>query len=127
MTTPTWPTALPQQPLAGKWSWAPQRNKVSFQPEIGPSIDRRRGSSNVRIYQGTFDFPSVEIAAIFEDWFEATLSDGTLPFQWVDPVSQGLYLWKFSPDDQPYQIVVNRNSFHEMTCKLHRLSAWNGS
>lgn len=121
MTTPVWPASLPQRPLAEKWSWSPQSNKISFKPELGPSIDRRRGSSTLRIYQGTWDFTSADMVAVFETWFETDLYEGLLQFQMVDPLDGAIYNWKFSADDQPYQIVSHRGTYHEMTCKLVRL------
>lgn len=121
MTNPVWPATLPQKPFANKWTGSPQRNKASFQPEIGPSIDRRRGSSFTHVFQAGFDFTSNAMVATFIAWFEDDLYDGTLPFEWDDPLDGLTYLWKFTSDDPPYTINSHSGTYHELTFKVVRL------
>ncbi len=125
MSYTSWPAGLPQRPLPGM-SRSPQRNKVSFQPEIGPSIDRRRGSSSVHIIQMAFDLTSFDMVTEFENWFHNDLLDGIEPFLWEDPVDGNIYVWKFASEDPPYDISSQRGTYSELKFKLTRLYSWNG-
>jgi len=102
---PAWPASLPQIPVPGM-SIAPQRNKIAFEPEIGDSIDRRRGTAASKVYQIALPPMTKEQYATFEEFFEDDLYDGVLSFTWDDPVSGVEYSWKFTNDDPPYTAEV---------------------
>lgn len=122
MTTPVWPASLPQAPLVDQWAGGPQRNKVGFQPEIGPPIVRRRGTSSVEIWEGTFPpFTAAQLTA-FRTFFEDDLYEGTLAFNWTDPIKGDTGLWTFSDDNPPYKIVATANSYYSVSMKLIRIS-----
>lgn len=124
MSMTEWPFGVTHKPLPGMKS-APQRNVVSFRPEIGPSIDRRRGSSKVQNATVSFDLTSFTDCDTFKQWFEADLLDGTQPFLWEDPTEPGmLYQWKFAADDAPYEFTYDRGTYATLTCKLVRIAKW---
>ncbi|MCJ9428697.1 hypothetical protein [Kordiimonas marina] len=78
MTTAIWPTGVPSAlDFGGRVK--PQPNKVSFQPAVGPALERRRATLALKHYDVAvkMDEPS---AALFLTFFENTLQDGTLPF-----------------------------------------------
>lgn len=120
MTTPVWPTGLPQKPIANQWVGGPQKNKVSFQPELGPTIDRRRGSAAGEVFQATFDVITDAGLQTFKDFFRTDLLDGVLAFQWVDPIDGDTANWKFI-DDPPYQVRSGRYQYHQISFKLLKL------
>lgn len=120
--TDVWPATLPQTPLVDQWVGGPQRNKVSFKPEIGPTIDRRRGTSALHIYQATFAPLTEAQFVIFETFFHTTLKDGLLPFDWADPISGTTKRWKFGDEDPPYQITAGAGDLITLSCKLVRLT-----
>lgn len=122
MTTPVWPATLPQAPLVDSWTGGPQRNKVSFKPEIGPPIVRRRGTSRVVIWEGTFPPFSADQLDDFEEFFATDLKDGTLAFNWTDPVHGDTGLWTFSDDDPPYKVSAGAASLYNLSMKLIRIS-----
>lgn len=120
---PAWPASIPQAPLVDQWVGGPQRNKVSFQPDVGPSIDRRRTSAAHSIFQGTFGpFTDAQLAS-FESFFSTDLADGTLSFTWDDPVTGVSYNWKFTDDEPPYQITHSEGNLHTIAMRLMRLGA----
>ena len=121
-----WPAMLPQAPAAGRFQYAPQSNKVSFKPDIGPSIDRRRASSVVKICQVGFDLTTFEQLQEFERWFEDDLSSGVHPFLWEDPTISMPCLWKFAAEDPPYQVDAQRGTYVILSFKLQRLRVWTG-
>lgn len=86
MAVADWPATLPQAGSLGG-SGEVQANVVVFEPEVGPTIDRRRAS----MVQRTHD---VELAALspaeyqtFLDFFTDTIYSGVLPFNWVNPMT----------------------------------------
>ncbi len=117
MATPVFPPSLPQKPLIDGWTWKPQPNKVTFKPEIGPSIERRRGTAIVDNFDGRFPpFTAAEVA-VFETWFHDDLKSGTLVFNWNDPVSGTLRRWKIV-EFQFSSMVAGR---FDLSMKINRL------
>lgn len=119
-----WPVTLPQHPESGM-SISPQRNKISFQPELGDSIDRRRGTAASKIY--SINLPPLTKAqfAIFEEFFEDDLMDGVLPFTWLDPLTGVSHSWKFTDDDPPYNAEAEmggEDGIVNVSFKLKRLA-----
>jgi hypothetical protein len=120
--TDVWPSTIPQTPLIDQWIGGPQRNKVSFKPDVGPTIDRRRTSSALSIFTATFP-PMTELQfATFETFFETTLKDGILPFDWADPVTGVTRRWKFADDDPPYQATAGAGDLITVSTKFIRLT-----
>jgi len=117
MATANWPGTLPDRPLFDGWSWTPQDNKASFQPDVGPSIDRRRGTAVAFEYDARFPPLSDAQVGYFETFFHTTLVGGTLHFLWADPVSGTSYKWKIAD----YQINSLGAGWHELSMKLMRL------
>lgn len=97
----TWPATLPQVPLGrGDFVEHRQPNVVSFKPSVGPSKGRRRSTAASTLCDVTFLFTQAEYAD-FNEFFDATLADGTLPFEWDHPVTGVTYLWRFDPENTP--------------------------
>ena len=94
-----WPASLPDFPTT-ELTITPQRNVVSFEPEVGPSIDRRRGTAAGKIYSVRLPPITKTQFAAFQEFFEDTLGDGVLPFDHVDPITGTEYEWKFN--GEPY-------------------------
>jgi len=86
MATPNWPATLPQAGSLGG-AGTLQSNVISFQPEVGPSIDRRRAS----IVQRTHEIELANVTAAqyadFVEFFDVTLFSGVLAFNWVNPMT----------------------------------------
>jgi len=117
MATAVWPTTLPARPLSSSIGWEPQDNKVSFQPDVGPSIDRRRSSAVAFEYSAKFPAITAAQVAIFETFFHTTLASGALHYLWDDPISGTSYKWKIAA----YQISTIGGGLHELSAKLMRL------
>jgi hypothetical protein len=56
----------------------------------------------------------------FEEFFEDTIADGSLPFEWDHPLTGQTYLWQFDPDTVPQKSTVG-NTVVRVTCRLLRL------
>lgn len=117
MATPVWPATIPQNPVLGGWTWKAQDNKVSFKPEIGPSIERRRGTAIVHNYDAKFPpFTAAEVAT-FETWFQDDLKSGTLHFLMDDPTSGTSFKWKIAT----YQFSNMEANRFDLSMKINRL------
>jgi len=117
MATAVWPTTLPSRPLSSSIGWEPQDNKVSFQPDVGPSIDRRRSSAVAFEYSAKFPAITAAQVAIFETFHGTTLADGTLHYLWNRPEDAVSYKWKI----ESYQFTGLGAGWHELTATLNRL------
>ncbi len=117
MTIVHWPSTLPQAGRANV-SGGPQRNVVSFTPEIGPSIDRRRASSTGRTRDVTMPYFTLEEYETFVSFVEIDLHDGVLPFIWVDPISGRPAKVKLVQDDPLYMETKLKPDQFEISFKL---------
>ena len=117
MVTPVWLPAFPQLPDAKSWGWAPQENKIVFQPPVGPSISRRRATARVINHSGTFSlFSGAEMIA-FEEWYADELADGALHYIWEDPISKVLAKWKI----KSYRFQSAGGDFYQLSLEVNRL------
>ncbi|MFA7279820.1 MAG: hypothetical protein WC100_06970 [Sterolibacterium sp.] len=116
-----WPVALPLRPQGGSYKITPQNNRVSFEPEVGPTLDRRRSTSTNITVTADFDLTSFYMKTVFEEWYKDELMDGILPFMWEDPTECVEYEWKFYGKSAPYSIVANRGIFMILSVNLMRL------
>lgn len=88
MANPTWPVSLPQEPdLAGGYSETPQDLTVRSTPSVGPSISRARATAGVNVISMTMIFTPAQLV-IYKTFRKTTLSEGSLPFDWVHPITQ---------------------------------------
>lgn len=117
----SWPSTLPQVPVGGGFSGGPQPNKISFQPEIGPSIDRRRGTAVGHLREIRLQPIDRQQLATFVQFFEIDLRDGILPFTWIDPQTDEAAQWKFAGSEQPYQIEGLGDDLYNLSFSLMRL------
>jgi hypothetical protein len=113
---PSWPATLPQQPLYG-WSEKRQRNVAAFEPEVGPPKLRRRSTAASAACSGAFLLTDAQ-RETFDDFFEADLADGALPFTWPDPRTGRMHSWIFTaaPD-----FVTEQPGTVKMSVQLLRL------
>lgn len=117
MASIVWPTSLPQKPRLDGYQWQPQDNRVVFQPEVGPAIERRRSSAVVTQYQMKFPLMTSAQIAAFESWFQGDLKAGSLRYIWADPVNGSYYKWQITE----YSVSWAPNAKFELTMKANRL------
>ena len=111
MATPRWPVTLPQEPDPGSWVRSPQDNRITFKPDVGPPIVRRRSTVRAHRYDPAFSYLTDAGLVIFEDFFEGDLVDGSLHYLWLDPQSKIDFKWRI--------IAYN---FDSIGAALHRLT-----
>lgn len=79
-----WPPALRQTPLAKTFQAQRQRNTSSFQPTIGPAIERRISSMAFEQHSYQARFTADEYRVLI-NFYTVTLKDGTLEFSRLHP------------------------------------------
>ncbi len=85
--TAAFPSWISQVVVRDNYAEAPDTNVVSFKPEVGPAILRRRSSLSQDVVPCTMWLSSSDWQDLLA-FFRTTLTDGTQPFTWVHPRSK---------------------------------------
>jgi hypothetical protein len=88
----TWPLTveepyvlgLPENFLADSYYESFAKNVLRSPMEVGPPKSRRRSTSGVKELGGVM-YMTPDQMAVLTTFFETTLSDGALPFDWTHP------------------------------------------
>lgn len=94
-----WPETLPCQPEQGTWGEAPLPDKASFEPESGPSIDRRRSTVRGIMAQATWVMTTAQYSALM-DFYWSDLASGTLRFTLAHPITGIPMEWTMKGEPQ---------------------------
>ncbi len=95
----TWPDTLPQSFFLGftdKRQSAVQRSEN----DTGPANQRRRFTAAARSVAIPLRFDN-EQRMIWDTFWITTLKEGSLPFDWVDPVDGSTVSFRFNADQPP--------------------------
>ncbi len=87
MANAVWPGGLPQLVAVDGYRESPPDNLIRTPMDEGPDHIRRARTSNSRAIQVQLDLTMAQIE-ILDDFYVSTLSDGSLPFDWVRPRQQ---------------------------------------
>jgi hypothetical protein len=93
-----WPGSLPDCPLSGWERTGPFGNLMRTEMDVGPAKVRRRGSVGVYRYPFQFRLTTAQLAT-FENWYINTLGQGAEQFEFVDPISEELSIFRFAGID----------------------------
>jgi hypothetical protein len=116
-----WPTTVPKN-WTVSMSGGPQANKVSFTPDTGKPITRRRSSSTTRTYRVEVPGLDQDEYLAFVDFFHTTLKEGTLPFQTDDPFSGEEKTFVFTDQDPSYEESIQRSPGEDYDDGLYKLA-----
>lgn len=112
----TWPSSLPQFPLAGHWEETLEDNVIEYQPEVGPPTSRRRSTAVGSTSSASFGFTDAQ-RTTFESFFRDDIKDGALSFTWDHPVTFVEYDWLI----KSIKFTHVGPGLHVMACELRRL------
>jgi hypothetical protein len=112
----TWPVDLPQALQVQGYQRKPQAAKVRTAMDSGPAKQRRRFTAKVRTVTGMITLTRAQLA-IFWEFYDETLGDGTLRFNWVDPITGDPVEMRFG-EDEPTEAPANGNEPEYMTVSL---------
>lgn len=121
MSDPVWPEGLPAAQRVGV-TGGPQDNAVSFKPEVGPSIDRRRTSGAFKTYSVELPAMLPEVYDQFVTFVTDTLKDGILPFTWYDPFEREDRRFKFVRKSPLWSETTVSTDLYSVSFEIMRLS-----
>lgn len=101
----SWPSTLPQLVRRGDFQVEAVRPKVSFEPDEGLAIERRKGSVDIDDMACTVYLKTqpVDQLAIFRRFVDDDLDGGVQPFIFRHPLTGGQCVGKIE-GDRPYRL-----------------------
>lgn len=94
MANALWPASLPQYVLQSGFSETEPDTLLETQMEGGPPKSRRRYTTDYRQFTVALQMDATQ-RATFQTFFNTTIKGGSLPFDWVDPVTQTTASFRF--------------------------------
>lgn len=90
-----YPSTLPEFVLQEGYAekLMPQTIETSMETGGSPKI-RRRFTKKVKQFSVTILLTQAQFAT-FEDWWDTTLAGGSLPFEWVHPLTREITTFRF--------------------------------
>jgi hypothetical protein len=113
----TWPATLPEFVLEQGYSEKFQNQTIESAMDSGPMKSRRRFTKAIREFSITLQMTTAQ-KAIFETFWLTTLRGGSLPFDWVHPLTRVVMSFRFKNPAPQYGVVGGihtRVSFTLMT------------
>lgn len=124
MTTPVWPSTLPQRIQLGV-SRKRQSAKVRSQMDGGPPKQRARFTAATRTYDGAMITVTGAQLATFDSFYEDDLGFGALSFTWVDPDTNESATLRFAGDEPVSKCIVPNDDpdqrLYSLTLPLEQL------
>lgn len=102
-----WPIDLPGQ--FADIEEQPESNVVRTATDVGPAKLRRRFTAKVKRYSMPVEFNG-EQKKLFDTFYQTTLKDGTLPFEWEDPTDDSTVEFRFRSEPRLRMEVGARDS-----------------
>ena len=96
---PAWPGSVPSSPLVGTMRIETDDVTVSFKPDVGPILRRRRYTAVSRKYEFDLMLTQAELNTL-DTFFETTCEDGVLSFTMDDPATGLSATWYW---DMPFR------------------------
>jgi hypothetical protein len=116
--TDSWPSSLPQSPLAGDFVLENPELTVRSQVDVGPAKVRRRATAGVQVMTCTFRLDSTQRLTFLTFWRD-TIKGGSLSYTWVSPVTNQIILCRIV--DPPSFVTTDRGNHWNTTLKIEIL------
>tara|TARA_E500000318_G_scaffold57385_1_gene53276 strand:- start:1357 stop:1707 length:351 start_codon:yes stop_codon:yes gene_type:complete len=91
----TWPATLPQYVLIDGFRQTQQPNKLRSTVDVGEAKMRPRSTRKIKRFQCSILISNDTQYDTLENFYDATLSQGTLTFDWVNPITQDAATFRF--------------------------------
>ncbi|OWJ73879.1 hypothetical protein, partial [Haematobacter missouriensis] len=116
MNIQQWPFEVPDCIMPLSVEGGLQDNRVSFEPEVGPPVERPRSSWAPEVYSLDMRLMTVAQFVAFETWYRTTLRYGVLPFEFSHPITRKRSAWKIVKGSPPYQVSKQRRAAPDTRC-----------
>lgn len=101
-----WPPELPQRPLLNPWQAQQPSARWSFEGDEGPAMTRPKGARGRKM---SMEFLMTRKQwATFRTFWQQSLNNGALPFDYLDPDSEELLEVRFDPSTETDFTVKRR-------------------
>lgn len=115
--TVAWPDYLPNSAVRGGYNEEMEVHNAKHAPEVGETIFRRRSRIATEKVGFTIQMTTAEVA-LFLQFHQSELFDGTLPFTFTDPRKGTTAIFSFLSPPSIHAISYNRYS---VTLSLRRM------
>ena len=100
-----WPAGLPQKFEASSYKTSPETNVIVTNMDTGPAKVRRRFTAKRRIHAGVMVMSKSEYESTFLPFFETTIADGTVEFNFPDPFDElSTIVVRWVVEGSPYEV-----------------------
>lgn len=113
----SWPSTLPQLPLAGGFSESPPDTTVRTKMDAGPAKVRRRFTANVRPFKVSFLMTSEQIGYL-DTFYVTTTVGGSASFTWVSPRTGSTKSFRFI---SPPEYNLSSGDYWSVAMQLEQL------
>ena len=118
---PIWPASLRQAPRRNSWTGGPIDERIRFEPDRGPAMERVGATALTEEFHATFPNFSNDQRATFRAWFDDDLAKGVRWFAWRDPVLEDVALWRIvSGSGTAYNFAAKGAGWHDLSFKVTR-------
>lgn len=100
MATTTWPETLPQKLLVDGFSSQLPTGSIRVEMDSGPAFQRQRYTSSVEPIQGSIWVTKGQYQT-FKNFYVTSLAQGSLPFNWVHPITEETVEMQFDVSNPP--------------------------
>lgn len=116
MPIAVWPPQLPTKPLAeGYEIGGDPKGRIGSQTDIGPGKQRRRAALRTKDLKLTIPIPVADFRTYFEPFYETTLREGVLPFEFPHPETGATLRVRFAPGEVPgYKAPLERGGKYKL-------------
>jgi hypothetical protein len=115
--TETWPGALPERALRGRFNERPEANDANRKLPVGAPQMRHRSLIDSALINVTYFLTADELET-FYDFYHDTLVSGTQPFEATDPRTQVTALFEFT---RPPVVRAVDYIYYHVECELRKL------
>lgn len=109
MPNPTWPGTLPQFVFEQGYQEKLNDQTLESTVDVGPPKIRRRYTKQIRSFTVQMRFTPTQ-KATFEGFWQDTLLGGSLPFDWVHPLTRASTSFRFRKPAPSYTSIGGSDS-----------------
>ena len=100
----TWPATLPQSFEAKSWNTQPNTGVISTNMDAGPVKTRQRFTAVSNFHTGDMIMTKTLYDGDFLTFFNTTIAQGSIEFDFPDPLGGGTIVVRWVTGDRPYRV-----------------------
>lgn len=117
MANAIWPITLPTAPLYDGNQRALADNLIKFPTDVGPGKRRKRYTANRGLASYSFKMTGAQLTT-FKTFYEDTIANGALPYEWTDPETAATDLWLLDAPPAIVRVGAAGGDYYIVTLEL---------